>query len=449
MPLEHVLGARCMACGRLHPLEATAYLCPDHPEMEDWAGGPRPYATLDISYDYERIGATTNPARIAADPDRAIGRYERLLPIVGRDSLAPLPVGDTPLLPAPRLAARLGLRDVWVKDDGRNPTASLKDRASAVVVARARELGLTTVATASTGNAAASLAGQMAVWPQGKCVIFVPATAPPAKLAQLLVYGATVLAVEGSYDQAFDLCTAACERFGWYNRNTGMNPFTSEGKKTVSYEICEGLARHDGRGPSHWSAPAVVLVPVGDGSIIGGVYKGLADALALGWIDHMPRIIGVQSERSNALAQAWRQGKTDDLTPVQATTLADSISVDWPRDARKALRAVRASNGAYVEVSDEAILEAMKLLARAAGVFAEPAAAAATAGLLVAVEDRLIAPHERVVILSTGNGLKDIASARRAAGEPQRVAADIAAVAKILNSGDERSESARPISTNQ
>ncbi len=430
-----------MACGKLHLLEATPYLCPDHPADQL---GDRPYPTLDLAYDYDRIRAATNPARIAPDPDRSIGRYERLLPITGRESLAPLPVGDTPLLPAPRLAARLGLRDVWVKDDGRNPTASLKDRASAVVVARARELGLTTVATASTGNAAASLAGQMAVWPQGKCVIFVPHTAPPAKLAQLLVYGATVLAVEGSYDQAFDLCTAACARFGWYNRNTGMNPFTTEGKKTVSYEICEGLAsqarlaRQDGREPDRWLAPDVILVPVGDGSIIGGVHKGLADALALGWIEHMPRILGVQAEKSNALSQAWRRGETDHLAPVQATTLADSISVDWPRDARKALGAVRQTGGAFIEVSDAAILEAMKLLARSTGVFAEPAASAATAGLLAAVEQRLITPHERVVILSTGNGLKDIASARRAAGEPQRVAVDIDAVAQVLEIRDWR-----------
>ncbi len=428
-----------MACGKLHALEGAAYLCPDHAgggAGANGAGGPRPYPTLDIVYDYECIAAGTNPARIAADRDRSIGRYEWLLPIAGRASLAPLPVGDTPLLPAPRLAARLGLHDVWVKDDGRNPTASLKDRASAVVVARARELGLTTVATASTGNAAASLAGQMAVWPQGKCVIFVPATAPPAKLAQLLVYGATVLAVEGSYDQAFDLCTAACERFGWYNRNTGMNPFTSEGKKTVSYEICEGLASQTGAPPDRWLAPDVILVSVGDGSIIGGVYKGLADALALGWIDRMPRIIGVQSEQSNALAQAWRGGESEHLAPIAATTLADSISVDWPRDARKALRAVRDSGGAFVEVSDEAILSAMKLLARTTGVFAEPAASAATAGLLAAVDQHLIAPHERVVVLSTGNGLKDIASARKAAGEPHRVAANIDAVARILAIGD-------------
>lgn len=434
MPLSHILGARCMACGKLHALEGAAYLCPDHADVG--AGSLSPYPTLDIAYEYERIAAATNPARIAADPDRSIGRYERLLPINGRQSLAPLPVGDTPLLPAPRLAARLGLHDVWVKDDGRNPTASLKDRASAVVVARARELGLSTVATASTGNAAASLAGQMAVWPESKCVIFVPHTAPPAKLAQLLVYGATVLAVEGSYDQAFDLCAAACERFGWYNRNTGMNPFTSEGKKTVSYEICESLAHQTGAAPDRWLAPDAVLVPVGDGSIIGGVYKGMADALALGWIDRLPRIIGVQSEKSNALAQAWRGGESERLAPISATTLADSISVDWPRDARKALRAVRDSGGAFVEVSDEAILEAMKLLARTTGVFAEPAASAATAGLLAAAEQRLIAPHERVVVLSTGNGLKDIASARKAAGEPQRVAANIDAVARILEVGD-------------
>ena len=431
MSLSHVIGARCMACGNLHDLEHARYLCPDC-EAAQGLAPPQAYPTLDIVYDYDRIRASATPATIAADPDRSIARYHALLPISDRASLPALPVGDTPLLPAPRLAALLGLQHVWVKDDGRNPTASLKDRASAVAVARARDLGLTTVATASTGNAAASLAGQIAAWPEGRCIIFVPAAAPPAKMAQLLIYGATVLAVEGSYDQAYDLCIAACERFGWYNRNTGMNPFTTEGKKTVSYEICEGLAQHDGRSPARWSAPDVVLVSVGDGSIIGGVHKGLSDLLALGWIDHMPRILGVQSQQSNALAQAWRAGETDRVAPVQATTLADSISVDWPRDARKALRAVRHSSGAFVEVSDDAILDAMKLLARATGVFAEPAGAAATAGLVAAVEQQLIGPDERIVVLNTGNGLKDITSARRAAGEPHRITATLAAVSAIV-----------------
>jgi len=424
----HVLGGRCTACGRLVPLTPDRYLCPHHGDLPP----DRPLPTLDIAYDYDRIAVQTNPARMAADPDAGIGRYASLLPIADRRSMPPLPVGGTPLLPAPRLAAGLGLRQVWVKDDGRNPTASLKDRASAVVVARAREWGLPTVATASTGNAAASLAGQVAAWEDGRAVIFVPATAPPAKMAQLLIYGATVLAVEGTYDQAFDLCTAACERFGWYNRNTGLNPFTTEGKKTVAYEIVEGLAGQlDGR-PDRWLAPDVILVPVGDGSIIGGVHKGLRDALALGWIAHMPRLLGVQAIGSNALAQTWRQGDDERLVAVRATTLADSIAVDRPRDARKALAAVRETGGAFIEVSDEAILEAMTRLARTTGIFPEPAAAAATAGLIAAVDRRLLDPDERVVILSTGNGLKDIAAARRATGEPIRIAPDLEAVARAL-----------------
>jgi threonine synthase len=409
-------------------LTPDRYLCPDHGDLPP----DRPLPTLDIAYDYDRIAAQTNPAQMAADAGPGIGRYAALLPIADRRSLPPLPVGGTPLLPAPRLAAGLGLRQVWVKDDGRNPTASLKDRASAVVVARAREWGLRTVATASTGNAAASLAGQVAAWEGGRAVIFVPATAPPAKMAQLLIYGATVLAVEGSYDQAFDLCTAACERFGWYNRNTGLNPFTTEGKKTVAYEIVEALARQlDGR-PDRWLAPDVILVPVGDGSIIGGVHKGLHDALALGWIAHMPRLLGVQAAGSNALAQTWRQGDDEHLTAVRATTLADSIAVDRPRDARKALAAVRETGGAFIEVSDEAILEAMTRLARTTGIFPEPAAAAATAGLVAAVDRRLLDPDERVVILSTGNGLKDIAAARRATGEPIRIPPDLGAVVHAL-----------------
>ncbi|NOX63948.1 MAG: threonine synthase [Chloroflexi bacterium] len=415
--LGHVIGARCMVCGKMHDLNAAPYLCPEHPELAPGRAEASglPYATLDIAYDYEAIAAQTSPAAIAADPDRSIGRYHALLPLARRESLPALAVGDTPLAPAPRLAKAVGLKRVWVKDDGRNPTASLKDRASAVVVARARELGVTTVATASTGNAAAALAGQVAAWPEGRAVIFVPETAPQAKIAQLLIYGAQVLAVRGGYDDAFDLCITASNVFGWYNRNTGYNPFTSEGKKTVSFEICEALAKQERSGETGvWLAPDVILVPVGDGSIIGGVYKGLHDALALGWIERMPRIIGVQSERSNALARAWANG-FERVSRIQAATLADSISVDWPRDARKAMRAVRESGGAFIEISDEAILEAMQRLAQTTGVFAEPAAAAATAGLFAAADARLISPDERVVVINTGNGLKDVANAMKAA----------------------------------
>jgi len=447
----------CLRCGQVyHPAEVE-YVCGCRPNLGSDLG------TLDVQYDYSQIRQSISPDVIADDPDRSIGRWWPLLPIAHRENLPPLPVGDTPLLHARRLGASIGLPNLYIKDDGRNPSASFKDRASAIAVTRAQEAGRAIVATASTGNAAAALASQAAAAGQPS-VIFVPKTAPRAKIAQLLVYGSQVLAVDGTYDEAFDLCVAACQEFGWYNRNTGYNPYMTEGKKTVSFEICEQLAEplaeplaaearmrgseeatrrrrdeeshnteHGTRNSqfairsSQFVSPDVVFVSVGDGCIIGGVHKGFKDLLALGWIERMPRIIGVQSVGSPALYNAW---KADLPLPeaVVATTRADSISVNAPRDAVKALNAVRETNGAYILVDDEAILQAMLPLARLGAVFAEPAGATAYAGLLRAWDDKLISSHETVVVINTGSGLKDINAAIHATGEPQVIAPTLEAV---------------------
>jgi threonine synthase len=296
------------------------------------------------------------------------------------------------------------VRDLWIKDDGRNPTGSLKDRASAMVVAHAMRLNVAVVTTASTGNAAAALAG-IAASIGMRAVIFVPSSAPEAKIAQLRVYGAEVNLVQGTYDEAFDLCLVTAEKNGWYCRNTGINPYTTEGKKTVSYEIAEQLG---------WESPDVVVVSVGDGSIIGGVYKGFSDLVALGWITKLPRLIGVQAEGSAACYQAWQAGSNGaTMQPIRAQTVADSISSDLPRDRVKAIRAVRNSSGAFVTVSDSEILDSSPTLARGSGIFTEPACAATWAGLIRARETGLVAESERVVLLGTGNGLKDIKSAIR------------------------------------
>jgi threonine synthase len=302
------------------------------------------------------------------------------------------------------------MRHLWVKDDGRQPTASFKDRASAIAVAKTRELGYDVVTTASTGNAAAALSGLCAAVAQPN-VIFVPRTAPQAKIAQLLVYGATVLLVDGTYDDAFELCLKAAPEFGWYNRNTAYNPYMSEGKKTVAYEICEQL--------EGWAAPDVVVVPVGDGCIIGGVHKGFKDLLALGWIEQMPRIVGVQAAGSSPLVDAWERGIEGwEMAPVEARSVADSIVAGLPRDRIKALRAARETGGAFVRVSDDEIVAAIPTLAQGCGVFAEPAAAAAYAGLVRAVEQELVGADERTVVLATGSGLKDIATSMKSVGEP-------------------------------
>jgi threonine synthase len=402
------VGYRCHRCGREYPPAEIFYTCP-----EDGAN-------LDVLLDVERIRAETSPVTIAGSRDESIWRYVPLLP-VGDPGFIGTPlraVGWTPLFSPDRLSEALGLAHLWLKDDGRNPTASFKDRASAVVVARAREIGAETVATASTGNAGAALAGMAAAVGQ-PAVILAPKSAPPAKIAQLLIFGAHVILVDGSYDQAFDLTLQASAELGWYCRNTGYNPFTAEGKKTAAYEICEQLTVR--LGPANgkqdrWRSPDAVFVSVGDGNIITGLHKGFSDLMALGWIDRTPRLFGVQSEGSAAIYNAFKAG-VDTIEPVRADTIADSISVDLPRDGARALRAVRETGGEYLTVTDDEILAAIAGLGREAAVFAEPAGAAGYAGLAKAVAGGLVESGEQVVCLVTGNGLKDVRAGMQAAGQ--------------------------------
>lgn len=413
--MRHVKSLKCLLCGAEYVPAEVRYVCPKHGNE----------GILDVQYDYGQIGGPFARKEIEDSEDYSIWRYKRLLPVEEDSPVPPLQVGWTPLYPAPRLAEALGLRHLWVKDDGRQPTASFKDRASAIAVVKAQEAGAEIITTASTGNAAAALAGLCASVNQPN-VIFVPATAPEAKIAQLLVYGSTVLLVEGTYDDAFELCLEAAHEFGWYNRNTGYNPYMTEGKKTASYEICEQL---------NWDAPDRIFVSVGDGCIIGGLHKGLKDLLTLGWINRMPRLMGVQADGSAAMYYAWKSGIDPmDMTPIEAHTIADSISAGLPRDRVKAMRAVRETGGAYIAVSDEEILQAISTLARGCGVFAEPAGAAAYAGLVKAVAEGQVNPDERIVVLVTGSGLKDIRSAMKSVGEPLRVAPALDAVRDALGS---------------
>lgn len=409
-----VYHLECLVCGRSFEPGEVDYVCPDHGDD----------GVLDVIYDYESMKAVADRNAITSS---SMWDYMALLPVPADVRPPPLRVGGTPLYEAAALAQGAGLETVWVKDEGVEPTGSLKDRASAMALVKADELGAAVVTTASTGNAAAALAGLAASVGRDN-VIFVPAAAPEAKVAQLLAYGATVLLVEGSYNDAIELCLRAGDRFGWYNRTTGYNPYMSEGKKTVAYEVAHQLG---------WQAPDTIFVSVGDGCILGSLWKGFHDLNELGWVDRMPRIIGVQSEGSDYLAQAWAN-EEDVLTkpPIEPDTVADSISSALPRDRIKAMRAVTESDGAFVTVSDEAILAAIPTLASATGVFAEPAAAAVWAGVERAVETGLVTSGESVVALSTGTGLKDVPAAMRsvsAAGlDPHRVPPDLDAVAEIL-----------------
>ncbi|MEP7356550.1 MAG: threonine synthase [Anaerolineales bacterium] len=414
------VGYRCTLCGAEYGPAEVEYVCPRHGDA----------GNLDVVLDY--AGITATPATISSAAENSLWRYLPLLP-VGDPGFLGTPLraaGWTPLYRPERLGQGLGLSRLFLKDDGRNPTASFKDRASAVVVARARELKAEVVVTASTGNAGAALAGMAAAAGQA-AVIFAPETAPPAKVAQLLIFGARVLLVRGSYDEAFDLSVAASKAFGWYCRNTGYNPFTVEGKKTGAFEICEQLSAVQPPGGSGWAAPDVVVVSVGDGNIISGLHKGFKDLAALGWIERPPRLIGVQAEGSAAIANAWAAG-TETITPVAARTLADSIAVDLPRDGVRAVRAARDTGGAYVMVTDEEILAGISTLGREAAVFAEPAGAAAYAGLVKAAQQGLVQSGETVVLVNTGSGLKDVRAARQAAPEATIIDPSLEAAAAAL-----------------
>jgi threonine synthase len=394
-------GYQCSLCGARYSPEEITYTCPKD-------GG-----NLDVLLDYEAIQRQLSPKDLFAGEERSLWRYMPLLPVADPGGIGtPLrAAGGTPVFAPKRLAEELGLRYLWVKDESRNPTASFKDRASSVVVARAREIGAKVVVTASTGNAGAALAGMAAAVGQ-EAVIFAPKTAPPAKIAQLLIYGARVLLVDGTYDDAFDLTILAAQEFGWYCRNTGYNPFTAEGKKTAAFEIWEWMKQS----PLFTLENAFsIFVSVGDGNIISGIHKGFKDLFALGWVERMPRIFGVQAEGSAAIANAFH-AQSETITPVAAHTLADSISVDLPRDGVRAVRAARVTGGSYVVVSDEEILDAMAALGKT-GIFAEPAGATSYAGLTKAVSMGLIGQDDPVLVINTGSGLKDVKAAMQAAGE--------------------------------
>lgn len=405
--MRNVKYLRCVRCGRTCEAAPDATVCA--------CGG-----VLDVVYDYEYIRAHASKEDIAAGDDRSMWRYRAFLPVEPDTPAPPLRVGWSPLYEEPRLAADLGLAKVWVKDDGQNPTASLKDRASAMAVAKAQEAGYTKIACSSTGNAASSLAGNAAAAGL-QSVIFVPERAPLGKVSQLLIFGAKVVSVQGTYEDTFEMSRAAIERYGWYNRNAAINPYLMEGKKTVALEIAEQLG---------WTAPDYVALSVGDGCTIAGVWKGFTDLYETGFIDRLPRLISVQAEHTCPINRAVETGEP--WSPMEENTLADSISVGIPRNPDKAIAAIRASRGLTVEVSDEEILDAMRYLGGTCGVFGEPAGVTGTAGLRKLCRAGAIPSDATVVSIVTGNGLKDTANAVKAAGEPVKMKPDVRRLAEIF-----------------
>jgi len=468
--VSYVSELVCVHCGSAYR-EGAVLTCPQC--------GPHD-GILDVRYDLERVRRRLTREALCDRP-RSHWRYAELLPLEEKftrwdGSMGT--IGWTPMIDAPRLAEAVGVRRLRLKDEGRSASGSFKDRASSVGVARAMQEGYDSIACASTGNAASSLAHcAAAVGIQAN--IFVSSVCPEGKLAQLLAYGARVFKIQGTYAQAYELCTQACQRFGWYNRNCAVNPYLVEGKKTGGLEVAEQCADD----PPDW-----VAISVGDGCSIAGVGKGIALMKALGLIDWDARMLGVQAAGVAPIAALWRtasdvavsarggRGSAEDrreptaaagggrygadggptntgaaprsaarggggratpatdtpLPPAAGETYADSINVPVPRNWRKALRVVHDSGGAFVTVSDEQIQEAVRLTGRLTGVFAEPAAAAAVAGVAEARRRGMIGASASVLAMITGSGLKDVAGALRAVGRPHEIPAELERVADVV-----------------
>jgi len=380
---------QCHACGATYEIEPGRYLCTPCSKLQQ---KDRPLAgVLEVDWEGE------------ADP--------RTVPLpIEQKWFATIPVGQTPLWSPLRLREEFGAPNLWLKDDTCNPSGSFKDRASWLVAAFAKKHGVKEIVLASTGNAASSMAAVGAAAGL-RIKVFLPAKAPLAKRIQVLQYGAELVAVDGTYDKAFDLSLEYSGRTGSLSRNTAYNPLTIEGKKTVAFEIVDDLQRVGSGAPDH------VFVPVGDGVILAGVYRGFENLLRLGRIKRIPTVWACQAEGSNAIARALASplaGNDAFGDPVSSNTLADSISVDVPRNGLHALAKLKKYAGKAVTVSDDEILVAQKKLASGSGLFAEPSSSAAFAGWLKVRQG--LSADETCVLLITGSGLKDIAAAARGLG---------------------------------
>lgn len=391
----------CVSCGSKYSFKEIVYSCPKCGD------------TLDITYDYDAIVQSIDK-KVLAERTPSLAKYIELLPILEPRKMVSLGEGSTPLLNSKRLAARLGLKNLYLKDETRNPTGVFKDRATAIVATKALEFDRDITAIASTGNAAASMAGYAAKAGL-TCIVMIPETTPIGKVSQSIAYGARIVQVKGNYDQVFDLVTRACEKFGWYNCNPAINPYRTEGKKTMAYEICEQL---------DWKAPDWVIVPIGNGCNLAGHWKGFKEFYELGFISSKPRIVGIQAEGSCPVVKAFNE-KAERVEPVTPHTLAGAIAVGKPRNATKTLKALRESEGVAEAVSDDSLLEAQRMLASYEGIFGEPAAVAPLAGLMKLVEKGIIDRKDNIVLVITGNGLKDPEAALRTVAKPPLVAPNL------------------------
>ena len=404
---------KCTDCGQEFSSNKVEYLCPACSRDKSTITPPR--GVLKVVYDYQKIWETRKDFY-----EIKSNGFLDLLPVEDVSNMPPLKVGDTPLYLIKKIDDNLLPFALYLKDDSQNPTYSFKDRASALVSAYAKENSINTIVAASTGNAGSSLAGICASQHQ-KAIIMVPEKAPLAKLTQIIMYGASIVPVRGTYDEAFDLSIKATEEFGWYNRNTAFNPFTIEGKKTVSYEIAEQLK---------FSVPDRIFVPVGDGVIISGVYKGFEYLHMLDLIDRMPVIVAVQAEKSDNLVRNIGKDKFE-IRP--STTIADSISVDIPRNFYMAQKYIRQYGGETITVTDDEITRASASLSKNTGLFAEPAAATAFAGMMEYNRQGRIEKGSSNIVLLTGSGLKDLRSVQGLLNMPEAIAPSLENLKKIFS----------------
>jgi len=411
--MKYVKNLKCTNCGETYEALPDKYLCDSCKDK----------GILDVQYYYDEIKKDWTKNDLKNNKEESIWRYLPLLPIEKDTKRPNLRIGHTPIYSSKKMAKKLGLNNLIIKDDGLNPTGSLKDRASAMAAVKAQEANADTVACSSTGNAASSLAGNIASMDDKmKAVIFVPKRAPAGKVAQLLIYGAEVVSVQDSYEAAYYLSDKAIKKWGWYNRNAAINPYLVEGKKTAAIEMAEQL---------NWEIPDWVVFSVGDGCTIAGAYKGFYDLKQIGFIDKIPKLLGVQAEGCAPITKAFKTGK--DLEVTDENTIADSIAVGSPRNYKKALNAVKNSNGEYINVSDDEILKMIKVLGSTTGIFGEPAGVTGLAGIKRAVKEGVISPDDSVAVVITGNGLKDIDNARKATDDLIEIEADIDKLARIFN----------------
>jgi threonine synthase len=385
LKVPYVEGLRCRECARPYPAEAL-HVC-------EWCFGP-----LEVVYDYEAIRAAVSPASIAAGPP-SIWRYADLLPASAEGAVS-LGAGFTPLVRADRLAAELGLGELWIKNDTLNPTGSFKDRVVSVALTKARELGFKVAACASTGNLANSVAAH-AAHAGMESVVVIPADLEPAKIITTAVFGGRLVAVEGNYDEVNRLCAElAGEHPSWAFVNVNVRTYYGEGSKTLAFETAEQLG---------WEAPDHVVVPVASGSQLTKVAKGFRELWQVGLLDEEPhvRISGAQAAGCSPVAAAFRAG-LDVVKPVKPDTIAKSLAIGNPADGPYAVDAVRSSGGSFGCVSDQEIVDAIRLLARTEGIFAETAGGVTIASLAQLAAAGVVRPDERVVAYVTGNGLKTL-----------------------------------------